>query len=132
MKLFHSSLSVFLVSFVLSAFLRVNADELKNGSAFTLDAVPELLTAKAPPKVSVRFSLEENPTYLPLPLAGEHDRLWTRERMEKLIAKAIEKRVAIEIQAESPYPRPKDLSRWLEVIVWLDLKGDDIWHPKSR
>ncbi len=23
---------------------------------------------------------------------------------------------------------PKDLSRWLEVILWLDLKADDIWH----
>lgn len=97
-----------------------------------------------------------NPTYLPTPLAGEYDRLWTRERMEKLIAKAVEKGVALEIQAGSPFPRPKflklakemgakfsfgtnnfdprpkDLSRWLEVIVWLDLTGDDIWQPKSR
>lgn len=97
-----------------------------------------------------------NPTYLPTPLAGEYDRLWTRERMEKLIAKAVEKGIALEIQAQSPFPRPrflklakemgakfsfgtnnfdprpKDLSRWLEAIVWLDLKAGDIWRPKSR
>ena len=64
------------------------------------------------------------------------------------------KGIAIEIQADSPYPRPKflrlakemgakfsfgtnnfdptpkDLSRWLEAITWLDLKGEDIWSPK--
>ena len=26
-------------------------------------------------------------------------------------------------------PAPKDLSRWLEAITWLDLKGSDIWTP---
>ena len=26
-------------------------------------------------------------------------------------------------------PTPKDLSRWLEDITWLDLKGSDIWTP---
>jgi histidinol phosphatase-like PHP family hydrolase len=94
-----------------------------------------------------------NPTYLPLPIADQYDRLWTEERMKKIISKAVEKGIAIEIQAMSPYPRPKflklakkmgakfsfgtnnfdprpkDLSRWLEVIVWLDLKSDDIWTP---
>ena len=24
---------------------------------------------------------------------------------------------------------PKDLSRWLEAIVWLDLEASDIWSP---
>jgi histidinol phosphatase-like PHP family hydrolase len=94
-----------------------------------------------------------NPTYLPLPIADQYDRLWTQERMKKIISKAVEKGIAIEIQAMSPFPRPKflklakemgakfsfgtnnfdprpkDLSRWLEVIVWLDLKGEDIWTP---
>jgi histidinol phosphatase-like PHP family hydrolase len=97
-----------------------------------------------------------NPTYLPLPLAHEYDRLWTEERMRKIIAKAVEKGIALEIQATSPYPRPKflklakemgakfsfgtnnfdprpkDLSKWLEAIVWLDLKAGDIWTPKYR
>ena len=81
------------------------------------------------------------------------DKLWTEARMRAIIAKAVAKGVAIEIQAESPYPRPrflklaremgakfsfgtnnfdprpKDLSRWLEVITWLDLHGEDIWTP---
>ena len=97
-----------------------------------------------------------NPTYLPTPIAAEYDRLWTEARMRKLIAKAVEKGVALEIQAGSPFPRPKflklakemgakfsfgtnnfdpkpkDLSRWLEAITWLDLHGSDIWQPRKR
>ena len=81
-------------------------------------------------------------------------RMATEERMRKIIAKSVEKGIALEIQAESPFPRakflkfakkmgakfsfgtnnfnpkPKDLSRWLEVIDWLDLTASDIWHPK--
>ena len=76
--------------------------------------------------------------------------------MRAVIAKAVKKGVALEIQAESPYPRPqflklakemgakfsfgtnnfdptpKDLSRWLEAITWLDLKASDIWMPSKR
>ena len=97
------------------------------------------------------ISILANPTYLPEPLAGDYDRLWTEERMRAVIAKAVKKGVVLEIQAESPYPRPKflklakemgakfsfgtnnfdptpkDLSRWLEAITWLDLKPSDIW-----
>ena len=29
-------------------------------------------------------------------------------------------------------PSPKDLSRWLEAIVWLDLRPADIWTPGSK
>ena len=29
-------------------------------------------------------------------------------------------------------PTPKDLSRWLEAITWLDLKASDIWMPSKR
>ena len=100
------------------------------------------------------ISILANPTYLPTCIAGEYDRLWTEDRMRKVIAKAVEKGIALEIQAESPFPRakflklakkmgakfsfgtnnfnpkPKDLSRWLEVIDWRDLTGDDIWRLK--
>ena len=99
------------------------------------------------------ISILANPTYLPYPLAAEYDRLWTEDRMRQLIAKAVKRGIALEIQAGSPYPRPKflklakemgakfsfgtnnfdptpkDLSRWLEAITWLDLKGPDIWTP---
>ena len=99
------------------------------------------------------ISILANPTYLPEPLAAEYDRLWTEDRMRQLIAKAVKRGIALEIQAGSPYPRPKflklakemgakfsfgtnnfdptpkDLSRWLEAIVWLDLKASDIWTP---
>ena len=94
-----------------------------------------------------------NPTYLPDPLAADYDRLWTEDRMRQLIAKAVKCGIALEIQAESSYPRPKflklakemgakfsfgtnnfdptpkDLSRWLEAIVWLDLSVSDVWTP---
>lgn len=100
------------------------------------------------------ISILANPTYLPEPLAGEYDRLWTEDRMRQLIAKAVARGIALEIQAGSPYPRPKflrlakemgakfsfgtnnfdprpkDLSRWLEVITWLDLRAEDIWQPR--
>ena len=99
------------------------------------------------------ISILANPTYLPESLAAEYDRLWTEDRMRPLIAKAVKRGIALEIQAGSPYPRPKflklakemgakfsfgtnnfdptpkDLSRWLEAIVWLDLKASDIWMP---
>ena len=99
------------------------------------------------------ISILANPTYLPMELADRYDSLWTDERMRKLIAKAVKKGVALEIQAGSPYPRPrfllmakqmgakfsfgtnnfdskpKDLARWLEAIMWLDLQVSDIWTP---
>ena len=99
------------------------------------------------------ISILANPTYLPAAIADRYDSLWTEERMRKLIAKAVARGIALEIQAESSFPRPKflrlakemgakfsfgtnnfdarpkDLSRWLEAIVWLDLGPNDIWTP---
>ena len=87
------------------------------------------------------ISILANPTYLPTCLSGEYDRLWPDARMRQVIEKAVAKGIALEIQAASPFrrakfsfgtnnfnPKPKDLSRWLEVIDWLDLTGDDIWR----
>ena len=97
------------------------------------------------------ISIYANATYLPTPIAAEYDRLWTEERMRAVIGKCVAKGIAIEIQAESAFPRPgflklakemgakfsfgtnnfdpgpKDLSRWLEAIVWLDLGPEDVW-----
>lgn len=102
------------------------------------------------------ISILANPTYLPQELAGLYDKLWTDERMRAVIAKAVAHGIALEIQAGSPYPRPKflrlakqmgakfsfgtnnfdqapkDLSRWLEVIEELDLHGSDIWNASRR
>ena len=99
------------------------------------------------------ISILANPTYLPAPLAPMYDKLWTEKRMKAIISKAVAKGIAIEIQAESPWPSPrflrmakamgakfsfgtnnfdgvpKDLTRWLDAIMWLDLKGEDIWTP---
>ena len=99
------------------------------------------------------ISILANPTYLPAPLAPMYDRLWTEERMKAVIAKAVARGIAIEIQAGSPFPSPKflrmakamgakfsfgtnnfdpapkDLTRWLDAITWLDLHGEDIWTP---
>ena len=99
------------------------------------------------------ISILANPTYLPAAIADKYDALWTEERMRQLIAKAARRGIALEIQAESSFPRPKflrlakemgakfsfgtnnfdarpkDLSRWLEAIVWLDLGPNDIWTP---
>ena len=99
------------------------------------------------------ISILANPTYLPAPLNAMADRLWTEDRMTAIIRKAVARGIALEIQAESPYPRPaflklakklgakftfgtnnfdrapKDLTRWLEAVTWLDLGPEDIWQP---
>lgn len=102
------------------------------------------------------ISILANPTYLPAPLNALADKLWTEQRMKAIISKAVSRGIALEIQAESPYPRPaflklakemgakfsfgtnnfdrapKDLSRWLEAITWLDLGPNNIWHPTKH
>ena len=99
------------------------------------------------------ISILANPTYLPKEVAAGYDELWTDERMKAVIGMAVEKGIALEIQAGSPFPRPKflkmakamgakfsfgtnnfdptpkDLSRWLEAIEWLDMTADNVWTP---
>ena len=101
------------------------------------------------------ISILANPTYLPKEVAAGYDDLWTDERMKAVIGLAVEKGIALEIQAGSPFPRPKflkmakamgakfsfgtnnfdptpkDLSRWLEAIEWLDMTADDVWEPSN-
>jgi len=97
------------------------------------------------------ISILANPTYLPPCIAGLYDQLWTQERMRQVIAKAVAKGVALEIQAASDFPKPaflklaksmgakfsfgsnnfddkaKDVSRWFEAITLLDLRPADLW-----
>ena len=96
-----------------------------------------------------------NPTYLPPCIENKYEELWTEDRMRQVIAKAVNKGVALEIQAESAFPKLaflrlaksmgakfsfgtnnftdklKDLTRWHEMIVALDLKPSDLWHHRS-
>jgi len=100
-------------------------------------------------------SILANPTYLPPCISNRYDQLWTEPRMRQVIAKAVEKGVALEIQAGSAYPKPaflklaksmgakfsfgsnnfddktKDLARWFEAIDLLDLQPADLALPKN-
>ena len=100
-------------------------------------------------------SILANPTYLPPCISNRYDQLWTEPRMRQVIAKAVEKGVALEIQAGSAYPKPaflklaksmgakfsfgsnnfddktKDLARWFEAIRLLDLQPSDLASPKN-
>jgi hypothetical protein len=100
------------------------------------------------------ISILANPTYLPPCISNRYDRLWTEVRMKQVISKAVEKGVALEIQAGSAYPKErflklakemgakfsfgsnnfddkvKPLTRWFESVETLDLKGPDLPTPK--
>lgn len=100
-------------------------------------------------------SILANPTYLPPCISNRYDQLWTEPRMRQVIAKAVEKGVALEIQAGSEYPKPaflklaksmgatfsfgtnnfddktKELSRWFEAIRLLGLTPADLALPKK-
>jgi len=102
------------------------------------------------------ISILANPTYLPPCIANRYEQLWTEERMRLVIAKAVAKGVALEIQAGSDFPKPaflklakamgakfsfgtnnfddaaKDLARWFAAIEWLDLQPADLWVPQAR
>ena len=47
-----------------------------------------------------------NPTFLPRPIAGEYDALWTSERMKKVVAALARNGVAMEINARYKLPSP--------------------------
>lgn len=101
------------------------------------------------------ISILANPTYLPPCISNRYDRLWTEVRMKQVIAKAVEKGVALEIQAGSAYPherflelakamgakfsfgsnnfddKTKSLMRWFESIEAIDLHASDLPPPKQ-
>lgn len=105
--------------------------------------------------LSEPISILANPTYLPPCISNRYDRLWTDVRMKQVIAKAVEKGIALEIQAGSNYPHPKflklakemgakfsfgsnnfddktkSLSRWFEALESVDLRPSDLPAPKK-
>jgi histidinol phosphatase-like PHP family hydrolase len=105
--------------------------------------------------LSEPISILANPTYLPPCISNRYDRLWTDVRMKQVISKAIENRIALEIQAGSNYPnqkflklakemgarfsfgsnnfddKTKSLTRWFEHVESLDLHASDLPAPKQ-
>ncbi len=98
-----------------------------------------------------------NPTYLPPCLAKDYDALWTDERLDALISKAVKNGVVLEVQAESPFQanprfiriakargaklslgtnnrdgRAVSLDTWFKAIELGDLHGEDFWTPPAR
>ena len=98
------------------------------------------------------ISILANPTYLPKPVEHLYDQLWTEERMREIIETAVEKNIAIEIQATSKFPNlkflklakelgakfsfgtnnfddtPLPVDRWFEMINELKLEKKDLWE----
>ena len=97
-----------------------------------------------------------NPTYIPDQLAADYDQLWTPERMQRVVAAAAKKGVAIEINARRKIPSPaflklakqagvkftfgtnngdKDIGRLdycLQMVDELGLKWQDMWMPRAK
>lgn len=66
-----------------------------------------------------------NVTYLPEFIASRYDELWTEERMKTLIQAAIDNDVALEIQAESEFPKPKFVKLALEMGAKLSFGSNN-------
>ena len=97
-----------------------------------------------------------NPTYLPSRIEDQYDRLWTKERMLKVIDAAIANNVAFEINATRGYPHdsfielakekgakftvgsnnfddtPLGMSRCVDVMQRLGLKKKDMFVPEPK
>ena len=93
-----------------------------------------------------------NVTYLPEFIADRYDELWTEKRMRALIQAAIDNNVALEVQAESEFPKPrfvelalemgaklsfgsnnfddvlKDGSAWQKTIERFEIKNENLWR----
>ena len=94
-----------------------------------------------------------NPTFLPDAIAADYDRLWTEERMKKVVAAAAARKIAIEISSRYQLPRlpflklaktagckftcgtnngDRDIGRLdysFKMVRELGLKWQDIWVP---
>ena len=97
-----------------------------------------------------------NPTYLPPPVEKLYDRLWTDERMRKVIQAAVDNHVALEINAQSGLPhdrfirmakalgarftfgannsddKPIAMTRCFEAISLYGLKNDEMYVPDGK
>lgn len=81
--------------------------------------------------VSEPIDILANVTWLPDFIAADYDRLWTRERMAILIQAAIDGGIALEIQAESDFPKPQ----FIELALQMGAKfsfGSNNFDPKLK
>ncbi len=102
--------------------------------------------------VSEPIDILANVTYLPAFIADRYDELWTKERMAVLIQAAIDGDVALEIQAESAFPKPQfvelalkmgaklsfgtnnfdtrlhSLATWKKNIEGFNLQKENLWR----
>lgn len=81
--------------------------------------------------VSEPIDILANVTYLPEFIADRYDELWTKERMTKLIQAAIDGGVALEIQAESQFPKPQFVKLALEMGAKISF-GTNNFDPKLK
>ena len=86
--------------------------------------------------VSEPIDILANVTWLPDFIAPRYDELWTEERMRALIQKAVDGGKALEIQAESAFPKPQFVKLALEMDAKFSfgsnnfdakLKNADAW-----
>ncbi|MGC8830658.1 MAG: family 16 glycoside hydrolase [Verrucomicrobiia bacterium] len=97
-----------------------------------------------------------NPTYLPEQIASDYDRLWTEDRMQRVINAAAKNGIAIEINSRLKLPSIKflklakaagckftfgtnnsdknigDLQYCFQAIKELNLKWQDLWLPTLK
>lgn len=81
--------------------------------------------------VSEPIDVLANVTWLPDFIADRYDELWTRERMAVLIQAAIDGGIALEIQAESNFPKPQ----FVELAIEMGAKfsfGSNNFDPKLK
>ena len=81
--------------------------------------------------VSEPIDILANVTWLPDFIADRYDELWTRERMAVLIQAAIDGGVALEIQAESNFPKPQFVKLALEMGAKFSF-GTNNFDPKLK
>jgi hypothetical protein len=73
-----------------------------------------------------------NPTYLPEVLAKNHDRLWTAERMRRVVDALARNQVALEINESLKLPHPALIKLAKEAGVLLTFGTNNTDHPPDR
>lgn len=71
-----------------------------------------------------------NPTYLPKQLESQWDKLWTDARLKAFFAKAKQKGIALEIQAESPFQQHPRYLKFARESGCLFSLGTDNFNDK--